>query len=310
MKKYTIFIIITISILTSSFINSFAGNSFRRPYTYGSYFEYVYSTQGITERYTGKVVKDTLIDGLYYSTLFIQGEPPLSDYYITYAFDTTSNKLYEAGGMCSEFGNYSLIAGFNLPPGYVWNTCHDTLGGIYFKSEIIDNKSVSGILQSGTELVVLTSFDTVGTPVDIRTDYQYSELFGFVSLYASSGSAFGGPYSKNLGGAVINGVTYGTILLGINQLSNEIPVKISLSQNYPNPFNPTTKINFSILRSGFVKLSLYDQLGREIRQLVNESLDAGSFEYTLNASNLPSGIYFYKLEADGFSEVKKMILVK
>lgn len=91
---------------------------------------------------------------------------------------------------------------------------------------------------------------------------------------------------------------------------NETPEVFSLSQNYPNPFNPTTKINFSIPKQGFVTLKVYDMLGKEVATLVNETKFAGNYSVDFNGSNLPSGTYFYRIETDDFSDVKKMILVK
>lgn len=98
--------------------------------------------------------------------------------------------------------------------------------------------------------------------------------------------------------------------LGINQISSEIPNEFSLSQNYPNPFNPTTNIKFQIPMAGFVKLIIYDALGKEIQTLVNEQLSPGTYEVDFDGSNQPSGVYFYKLESGTFTETKKMVLVK
>jgi hypothetical protein len=93
-------------------------------------------------------------------------------------------------------------------------------------------------------------------------------------------------------------------------LSSEIPNSISLSQNYPNPFNPSTTIRYSIPISEFVTLKIYDVLGNEIVILVNEDKPAGSYEVEFDAAVLVSGIYFYKLQAGNFIEMKKMILMK
>ena len=92
--------------------------------------------------------------------------------------------------------------------------------------------------------------------------------------------------------------------------TSTIAENYKLEQNFPNPFNPTTTIKFSIPSSSFVKLSVFDIVGREVSTLVNEKLSAGSFEYNFNASELPSGVYFYKLSTNDFSEVKRMMLVK
>ena len=89
-----------------------------------------------------------------------------------------------------------------------------------------------------------------------------------------------------------------------------MPKGYSLSQNYPNPFNPVTNIQFSIPNSGTVNLTVFDASGRETESLVNEQLSAGTYNYELDASHLSSGLYFYKLVTNEFTDVKKMILVK
>ncbi|NOS85787.1 MAG: T9SS type A sorting domain-containing protein [Ignavibacteria bacterium] len=97
---------------------------------------------------------------------------------------------------------------------------------------------------------------------------------------------------------------------GINQNGNEIPASFNLSQNYPNPFNPTTNINFAIPVNGFVKLVVFDMLGREVATIINNEMTAGSYVADFNAASLASGIYFYKLTSGDFTSTKKMILVK
>jgi hypothetical protein len=98
--------------------------------------------------------------------------------------------------------------------------------------------------------------------------------------------------------------------VGIQQISGEIPSWYELQQNYPNPFNPITNIKFSIPKAGSVKLVVFDISGREVAKLVNEQLSAGIYNFDLNTSHLSSGVYFYKLFTNEFTEVKKMILVK
>ncbi|HEX9739258.1 MAG TPA: T9SS type A sorting domain-containing protein, partial [Ignavibacteriaceae bacterium] len=97
-----------------------------------------------------------------------------------------------------------------------------------------------------------------------------------------------------------------------------IPNEFSLSQNYPNPFNPRTKIKYSIpnviasetKQSQFVILKVYDLLGREVATLVDEFKPLGSYEIEFDASQLSSGIYYYRLKASDFFETKKMIVLK
>ncbi len=102
-------------------------------------------------------------------------------------------------------------------------------------------------------------------------------------------------------------------VIGIQPISTEIPQRFELFQNYPNPFNPVTKIRFNIpARNGHDRslLRIYDALGREILTLVNEELKPGIYEIEWDASNYPSGVYFYKLESGSFAQSKKMVLVK
>ncbi|MBE2217640.1 MAG: T9SS type A sorting domain-containing protein [Ignavibacteria bacterium] len=97
--------------------------------------------------------------------------------------------------------------------------------------------------------------------------------------------------------------------IGIQQISS-IVKEFKLSQNYPNPFNPTTKINFSIPKSDYVSLRVYDMLGREVKVLVNGPLTAGEYETDFDAKGLSSGMYYYSLRSGDYVDVKKMVLVK
>ncbi len=92
--------------------------------------------------------------------------------------------------------------------------------------------------------------------------------------------------------------------------ANNIPTDYSLFQNYPNPFNPTTTIEFSIPKSEFVTLNVFDVIGRKVASLVNENKEAGKYSIIFNGSKLSSGIYFYRLQAGNYSAVKKLILLK
>ncbi|MCF8242229.1 MAG: carboxypeptidase regulatory-like domain-containing protein [Melioribacteraceae bacterium] len=94
------------------------------------------------------------------------------------------------------------------------------------------------------------------------------------------------------------------------EIKEIIPDQFTLKNNYPNPFNPTTTIGFDIPTQSYVKLTVYNLIGEEITTLVNKTLDAGTYNYTFDASNLNSGIYFYQLQAGEFNSVRKMILMK
>jgi len=98
-----------------------------------------------------------------------------------------------------------------------------------------------------------------------------------------------------------------------NKLSNgenEIPLKNELLQNYPNPFNPRTNIKFSVSKDSWVKIIIYDILGREVVTLVNDFKKAGRYETIFDGENFASGVYFYKIESKDFTDSKKMLIIK
>jgi hypothetical protein len=94
------------------------------------------------------------------------------------------------------------------------------------------------------------------------------------------------------------------------QNGNEIIEKYSLKQNYPNPFNPATRINYELPMTNHITIKVYDAIGNEVKTLVNGKQNAGSYSVNFDASALPSGVYYYKLVTENFSDTKKMILVK
>ncbi len=99
-------------------------------------------------------------------------------------------------------------------------------------------------------------------------------------------------------------------ILNVQNISTEIPDNFSLNQNYPNPFNPSTKIRYDLPRAGVMRLAVYDVMGREVELLVNERQAAGSYEAVWDGTRFASGVYFYRLTAEGFNETRKMILIR
>lgn len=97
---------------------------------------------------------------------------------------------------------------------------------------------------------------------------------------------------------------------GITTIGTEVPDVFMLGQNYPNPFNPATSINFDIAQQSPVSIIIYDAVGREVQTLVNNTLSPGKYSVSWNASALPSGVYFYRIDAGQFTSIKKMMLIK
>jgi Zinc carboxypeptidase/Secretion system C-terminal sorting domain len=158
---------------------------------------------------------------------------------------------------------------------------------------------------------------------DIDSSFVYSDsTFGkyyrliYTGTYNLTFSAPGyytktitGVYAKNDSTTNIN-VLLNPITTGISKNGNDIPSEYNLYQNYPNPFNPATTINYDLPNSGFVKLAVYNVLGKEIAVLVNEKQSAGKYVVQWDASSYPSGVYFYRIIAGDFTETKKMVMIK
>jgi photosystem II stability/assembly factor-like uncharacterized protein len=117
-------------------------------------------------------------------------------------------------------------------------------------------------------------------------------------------------YACGNNGIVIKTTDGGGPPFGITPLNNEVPRNYALYQNYPNPFNPVTKINFELPNTDYIKLIVYDVLGKKVALLVNEKLTPGKYEVNFDGSCYPSGVYFYTLTTDSYMAIKKMILIK
>jgi len=185
--------------------------------------------------------------------------------------------------------------------GILWDTTYfpSNLDIIYIKFAGINTVYISGmsgrILKStnaGVNWVQQNSYSYIGI--------QNYELSFLDSLY---GFAF---TENNL----LRTFSGGDVNVSISEIKTDIPKKYLLHQNYPNPFNNSSQFKFDIIKSGFVKIVLYNILGQEVQTLVNERLQPGIYEATFNGSMLNSGVYFYKLITDGFTETKRMVLIK
>lgn len=138
---------------------------------------------------------------------------------------------------------------------------------------------------------------------------------GFLDTTGHSNFNFAYPttaqsYTVGSDGKPIGALNWFGMIVGVKDYLTEIPEDFELYQNYPNPFNPSTKIAYNLPSSSFVTLKVYNVLGKEIAVLVNEEQPSGLYELDYNASNLTSGVYFYKLETESFTKTNKMLLMK
>ncbi len=166
----------------------------------------------------------------------------------------------------------------------------------------------------GTQFILINS-DNNGQDTSITFSKSYLDSLaaqfgtnGDSVLVTCKAYAYNGFDSVATGNNLILNIKRTTV--GINQISSEIPGEFKLENNYPNPFNPETTIKYQLPKAAFVTIKLYDITGREVAQLVNQRHEAGYYDYQFNASFLSSGVYFYRIEAGQFTDVKRMLLIK
>ncbi len=155
----------------------------------------------------------------------------------------------------------------------------------------------------GTELVHQNGGIPYSSPKSITFSYTAPGIVGTDTLYATVDRGHSGRwnYAPNKG-------VYVRLATGI--VNNEIPVKFYISQNFPNPFNPVTKINYGIVKGTNVSIKVFDLLGKEVATLVNEYQESGNYFTTFDATLYPTGIYFYRIQTNDFTEVRKMSLIR
>jgi hypothetical protein len=186
--------------------------------------------------------------------------------------------------------------------GTSWTPVNEGLSNLNLLSLLTfdDSKILAGT--DGDGIFLSTDNGTSWTPVNESLTKLSVLSLGIVGTELFAGTS----------GGSSNGVwrrPFSEIITDVETIT-ELPKQFALYQNFPNPFNPSTTINFIIPKSSFVNLKVYSMLGKEIARLVNEEKPAGTYEVDFNGSNLPSGVYFYRLQAGSFVEAKKMILLK
>jgi hypothetical protein len=145
-------------------------------------------------------------------------------------------------------------------------------------------------------------------PLTIRGTVHGEENAEYVLAYTIQGKTREVKLGGNAAEATIGREAAGSLRLRIAPIA--VPTEYALAQNFPNPFNPTTTIRFSLPRDGRVVLKLYNLLGQEVRSLLDQEMSAGERSVTLDASDLASGVYFYRLEAGQFSSTRKMVMLR
>lgn len=222
--------------------------------------------------------------------------------------DTTTKSLYkyDAANSCQYYNYETLIDSLGMKSPGAENSCN----GFYcygLSPDVFFNRSCYQI-----------HFSKLNFADDIlagETHRYYNRIFGF-KYYTSSyhfGSSGNSEYYVMLG-CILNGVAYGDTsvsIVNINDSSKNVPGSYSLLQNYPNPFNPETNIKFNLPEKSFVTLTIYNVLGQNVKTLLNnEFLNAGFHQTTFNAKGLSSGVYFYTIKANKYTQTKRMVLLR
>ena len=225
-------------------------------------------------------------------------------------------KFYVPTGKAGYFNTLALFA-----PPYSWAM------QCYFDIAATGNNGRLFAGQSAAFPFAYThnAWQTVNLVVNLDIDSARFSINGNVIRtwrWTAGGFGAGGPKvlaANNFFGATANDQMYmdnychdpdASWLTGVTQNGNTVPTEYALSQNYPNPFNPSTKINFAIPTTGLVTMKIYDVLGKEVATLVNETKVAGTYSVNFDGTNLSSGVYFYRVEANDFVAVKRMMLIK
>jgi len=140
--------------------------------------------------------------------------------------------------------------------------------------------------------------------------------FGFsqsasITLISSVGEPFVG-FSRIGSTSIRSGSLFrnAVIVTGLRESNDQLPLKYALYQNYPNPFNPSTTVRYDLPKATFVTLTIFDLLGRQISTIVEEEKPAGTYQVNVYVPNLPSGVYFYRIQARDFVKTKKFVLLR
>jgi hypothetical protein len=256
--------------------------------------------------------------------------------YTTYWMDGRTQMLYLASEIVTKSPNTSAnisSIGFN-----VISNSSQAMNGFTVKMQNTSATTLTGYVESNWTTNLSGTYSVTGTGwqyVDLTTPfywdgisnllieicYDNTSYTSYSPVYATStASKTWGYYTDNSTGCTMTGGATQSIrpnislvmagITNVQNISGNIPNKYALSQNYPNPFNPVSRINFDIPKQGLVMMKVYDILGREVKTLVNEIKSPGRYSVDFNGTELSSGVYFYKLECNGFTDIKRMVLIK
>lgn len=218
-------------------------------------------------------------------------------------------KVNSANGDTVAVGNSGISNLYSL----AINPLTGQLWGISLTSQLYkinkSNGSAVSVATVNQPFTASIAFNHLGRLIGVSgVSNQTGKL---LSIDTTSGNAT--IIGTNTGFSGINGIAISSETVGISEVPGTVvPQSFALMQNYPNPFNPVTKIRFNVPagNSGNVNISVYDMTGKLVSQIVNQNLSVGTYEADWNASGFASGVYYYKMTGNSFSDVKRMVVVK
>ncbi len=224
-------------------------------------------------------------------TVWVEKNSGLTDTYVS-SLMSSNNYLFAGGGISSS--------------------------GVYISSDNGENWSIAPSSPAATAILTIgpnVFAGNFGDGVWLSTNYgstwnQINDGFTGSAYYVLSLAANGQNIFAGTNAASVWKRPLSQIITDVNDLSTNQHTKYILEQNYPNPFNPSTTIKFSILNEEFVSMKVFNSLGEEVADLLNETKPAGNYSVSFDASKLTSGIYFYRLSSGSYNQTRKMILVK
>jgi N-acetylneuraminic acid mutarotase len=239
------------------------------------------------------------------------------------ALAVVGNEVFVGGGFTQAGGvSANSVARFNTQTN-TWSTLGtgssngvsgDSLPSVNALAVVGNEVYVGGTFTSagGVRANRVARFNTQTNTWSTLGTGSQNGVNGFVTALAVSGNevVVGGAFTEAGGVRAICVARWNSGTSRVEQLSPTAPKTFLLEQNYPNPFNPSTTIRYQLPVASEVKLEVYDVLGKKVATLVSERQAAGYYQYVWNANGLTSGVYFYRLQAGGFVETKKMMLVK
>ena len=166
-------------------------------------------------------------------------------------------------------------------------------------------KVVCGV-SPGPDGILFSGGNIVGANTNPESNYSYQD----VQLHTTNVSTFTVAGISGDGWGFAGVLVNCPLMTGIDELEEGLPSHYFLGQNYPNPFNPSTTIEYALPTAGFVTLKIYDMLGEEVATLVEAEKPAGQYKAEWQAQTRPSGVYFYRLAANGFTETRRLILLR